>query len=696
MRTSEEIYHQIRWDPRFQAGDFQMGVRRRHGPIEEVPLLTFQPGGDVPWHRIVYIRGRRGIVWDRRDGRDEVAPEDHPEEALFPLSLVCWNVCAGRHGLPLKERLSGLLAYLQPWPADIVVLLEAGDEFCRQLEPGPYFYRSGGLLLRLRQPPQDLREIPLSAGQTALVADLGGLRLAAAHFTSDYRGGAEGLRQQQWQALRPHLEPGPWLVVGDLNARDSEVARWGADLTPPDFSYDPARNRWARKNSRSGRPARHQRLVGAGLCAHGRVEFVELSDHDPVCLEVQPASPRSHRSAWAVLPPPELWPRIDDWRRQHDPAYPRWMPHINLLYPAPLEPDYDQVRLQLAGVEQFELELDGCQRFEQGLYYWKPGCGEGLGRLRACVGGEGPYQPHLSLGRKKPEGEWRSHFPVRFVAHLRRTDEGPFEVVQAIPLRPPHPLYDGLRALCPVPPLVVGSANWGVGEDLDLVLPARLAEVPEARQWERVWRGPGFDLAQAEVDRFDYHWQSVLDRDALCSWLARQGRAESFAGELGQLYAWLGERGLKGQAWGWPGGLAWAVMLAHWGWGSFFSRASHHPWSQLGVGLDWEKPSPRPMTVWSPSHPPKNLTSHVPAELLAQLYREFLEPVALSGPVLRIYGPVEGQGLGLVMDLIRRLHLKVRPFVRSDGCDLYLEGDVSGVLEYARRRLPEGARLRLV
>ncbi|KAI9218924.1 2'-5' RNA ligase superfamily-domain-containing protein [Blastocladiella britannica] len=46
-----------------------------------------------------------------------------------------------------------------------------------------------------------------------------------------------------------------------------------------------------------------------------------------------PRNTTSVTTALAVIPPPALWPRIQTMRRTLDPAFPRWPPHINLLYP---------------------------------------------------------------------------------------------------------------------------------------------------------------------------------------------------------------------------------------------------------------------------------------------------------------------------------------------------------------------------
>ena len=72
MRTSEEIYHRVRWDPRFDPARFTLGVSRREGGIKRVALPEFVPGGEIPWHRIMLIEADEEVVWDRVGGVDRI------------------------------------------------------------------------------------------------------------------------------------------------------------------------------------------------------------------------------------------------------------------------------------------------------------------------------------------------------------------------------------------------------------------------------------------------------------------------------------------------------------------------------------------------------------------------------------------------------------------------------------------------
>ncbi|MCK2218822.1 RNA repair domain-containing protein [Actinomadura sp. ATCC 31491] len=76
MRTSEEIYHRVRWDPRFDPSRFVLGVGQRDAAPKRVPLPAFTPGGDVPWHRVLFVEADGELVWDRATGLDRLDDAD--------------------------------------------------------------------------------------------------------------------------------------------------------------------------------------------------------------------------------------------------------------------------------------------------------------------------------------------------------------------------------------------------------------------------------------------------------------------------------------------------------------------------------------------------------------------------------------------------------------------------------------------
>ncbi|MBX3172544.1 MAG: DUF504 domain-containing protein [Candidatus Eremiobacteraeota bacterium] len=624
MRTSEQLYHQIRWDSRFQAADYALGIQIRNGPVQELPLLSFQPNKDIPWHRILYIKGPQGLVWDRATGLDQLTNDLH-SPLQWPLDIILWNVCAGKHGSN---------KHIPQDPYHIRVLLEAGDEFCHNLAEGNYRYRHQEMLVDLHYPPQKVVPVNLSPGKDALLIQYPELQVAVAHFTSNYRQPNHELRNQQWRVLQPHLKA-PWLLLGDLNAADQELQSWPCqDLTPPTPSY---KNR------------RYQRILcSPDLDGQAQTQKSELSDHHPITAQILKPE-RSYQHALAILPPP--YQPIQDIRRLNDPAYDRWPPHLNLVFPGPSQPNYDRLRLALADIQRFTVRFKKVECFDNKTYYWAPEDPAPFHQLTDALGYP-RITPHLTLSKKaRPRLEaWE--FEVLSVDHLENQT-----LKHSIPLRKPHPAYDRIRHRCKA--LQVGSSLYLDNQDLDLVTLQLPQPLPEERQLPSLIRGLHYDLADAS------HWQAVEDRDALFTYTQRD-----FPEKLAKLYKQLHKTGLKGQAWGLPGGLAWAVILA--------TRASDFT---RPIGLHRHDPSGKPMTVWSPHPPGTNLTAHVPKEFLAILKPD--QEYEPQKPYLDIRA---SNGMELIMDLLRQFKAQLRPFVHEDGCYLSLRNvDPERALQHARK-----------
>jgi endonuclease/exonuclease/phosphatase family metal-dependent hydrolase/uncharacterized protein (UPF0248 family)/2'-5' RNA ligase len=76
VRTSEEIYHRVRWDARFDPARFVFGVLQRGAAPKRVPLPAFVPGGEIPWHRVLFVEADGEVVWDRATGVDRIDATD--------------------------------------------------------------------------------------------------------------------------------------------------------------------------------------------------------------------------------------------------------------------------------------------------------------------------------------------------------------------------------------------------------------------------------------------------------------------------------------------------------------------------------------------------------------------------------------------------------------------------------------------
>ena len=92
VHTSDEIYHRVLWDPRFDPERFVMGIAERGAPPKRIALDDFVPGGEIPWHRVVFFEADGQVVWDRASGVDRLdetlVGQVGPEPARNPAELL--------------------------------------------------------------------------------------------------------------------------------------------------------------------------------------------------------------------------------------------------------------------------------------------------------------------------------------------------------------------------------------------------------------------------------------------------------------------------------------------------------------------------------------------------------------------------------------------------------------------------------
>jgi 2'-5' RNA ligase len=125
----------------------------------------------------------------------------------------------------------------------------------------------------------------------------------------------------------------------------------------------------------------------------------------------------THTTALCLIPPENVWEQIQSIRSVYDKAYPRWMPHINLVYPFAPESDFAHLKNQLDAVlnptNSFEIEFDhsSIQYFKQKgsecTFHLRPKKNKDVVALQQLiqkclpnyVSNARPFEPHLTLGQ---------------------------------------------------------------------------------------------------------------------------------------------------------------------------------------------------------------------------------------------------------------------------------------------------------
>ncbi|GAA0320024.1 hypothetical protein GCM10010302_69040 [Streptomyces polychromogenes] len=276
MRTSEQLYHQVRWDPRFDPARFTLGLLQRGAAPKRVPLPSFVPGGDIPWHRVLFVEADGELVWDRATGLDRIdstqagrvrgrrlLPEpfltartphawDPAQAAWRPVRadpgarpparvrLLTWNTLWDRYDAPriaTARRRPMLLAELAAADADVIALQEAEPALLALLLAQPWVRRGytlgtdpdgsdvadTGLLVLSRLPVREAGVHALGPHKAvaAVAVDTAGgpLVVAATHLSSDHSENGAGRREAELARLAEGLGglDAGLVLLGDFN-----------------------------------------------------------------------------------------------------------------------------------------------------------------------------------------------------------------------------------------------------------------------------------------------------------------------------------------------------------------------------------------------------------------------------------------------------------------------------------------------
>jgi 2'-5' RNA ligase/uncharacterized protein (UPF0248 family)/endonuclease/exonuclease/phosphatase family metal-dependent hydrolase len=757
----QSVYHQLRWDPRFDADACEIVLADRPAGTKVIAFRDFLPNGPIPWHRIVGFRYRGEVLWDRAERIDrrrealdgslgvrshagvtvepleareaEVLPALAPQPALSSSPIVVtWNVLSDawhRELIDHPARWNRLLDETLAEAPDLVVFTEVTDAFFALLCAHPGLRERftivssehSDVVLLSRAAPRSTARYELAPGREVLTAGFGELVLAGVHLPSDREGSRRAERERDLERLGQTLL-GSWslVIAGDFNATDDELSRPGAldawttaNPSSPGLTYDVDRNPLAGALTNRGRSGRLDRILVFGdrlTACDARLLGIgpaQRSDHFGLVATLAPAvrSTTSHRTAVVLSPPRDAWGPLQRLRARFDSRFERWPPHLTLLYgfvePSALAHTLPGLSSVARATGPFELTLDRVVTFEHEAsttVALAPSRSPELLALQArlveafpfCTEqnrGEGDsFTPHLSLGRVAANDVKRlqalkreaSAVHVTFRAEAFEVLERPadtFQVHAAVDLgtglirregaAPPsfdalertvrEAVDETLRELGADGAVeAFGSRAWAPGlpdRDLDLlvtlrgganvfldVLEARLAK---ARRISRqVLRGERFDVIAIDADAQDddsrRYSLGVADARRLRERLERHGRAQVFDALIPRVRAWSRRRALEGNAFGYFGGIGWAVLTAS---PLINDEAlcrvgpdeAFHAWARWAAGLDRRalvclEPSSEfehdAFTVLSPAQPWRPITRALIPSTMATLLDE--------------------------------------------------------------------------
>lgn len=293
-----------------------------------MPLPAFSPGGDIPWHRVMFIEADGELVWDRATGVDRVdtsgaglvrhqgllpapfftpsvahswqpghgwRPAPNPQPAApGRLRLLTWNTLWDRYDsdrIDTARRRPLLLAALQAADADVIALQEVEPELLAQLRDAPWVRAAytlnaapdtaapGGLVLLSRLPVREAGSHRLAPHKAAvaIVVDTaaGPLAVAATHLSSDHSTDGAGRRQDELTRLAEGLADiaADLVLLGDFNDDGAAPTAmlgmddaWTQAHGPGDTTptFDPVVNPLAAVSSLSGVARRLDRVLLRG------------------------------------------------------------------------------------------------------------------------------------------------------------------------------------------------------------------------------------------------------------------------------------------------------------------------------------------------------------------------------------------------------------------------------------------------
>jgi len=104
----QDVVGRIRFDAALDVAHFTLGYEERFAGIREAPLVEFIAAGEIPWHRIWFIKAGALVVWDRRERIDLILGSGAtPAADLAAVQRACAAASAPVPAPPVRRRGAG-------------------------------------------------------------------------------------------------------------------------------------------------------------------------------------------------------------------------------------------------------------------------------------------------------------------------------------------------------------------------------------------------------------------------------------------------------------------------------------------------------------------------------------------------------------------------------------------------------------
>lgn len=367
LETSVNVFNRIKSDANLNKNithftiSYWDGVKKKH--IDK-PVEAFTPidkGGEIPWTRVNFIKYKGKVIWDRETRYYDIEQCIEQVEYLpTTFSVMTYNVLSDIFSsttdkytcLKLNKRGENIISLIESKDCDIVILQEVTTKMknlLKTLKRYCFYTELEGrndVAIISKVSPVSSHVIKFSNKKEALINKFQinenkTITIVGFHASSDFRGDASTTRARQFNMIKQETEKDDIVIfAGDTNEIDgiTQFDYMGRVLT--EFTYNPQVNKFAEKTSKNQIPACYDRIYYSHNLelTHSEVIKEQLSDHYPVfstfhyndqyihCNEIKVNT----KCALVVIPEEVKCNDLDLKLKQYNP---KWMPHINLLWP---------------------------------------------------------------------------------------------------------------------------------------------------------------------------------------------------------------------------------------------------------------------------------------------------------------------------------------------------------------------------